>query len=108
MDASGASSASRSRFSVERTAAARGARSTHAHLRTALDGDLDRVVCCIRVCGYVNCTPDFLEQSQVINGASDLFVEVFGETGRHTRMAIGTNGLPYGVAVEVEAVFEIR
>ena len=79
-----------------------------AHLRTALDGDLDRVVRCIRVCGYVNCMPDFLEQSQVINGASDLFVEVFGETGRHTRMAIGTNGLPYGVAVEVEAVFEIR
>ena len=79
-----------------------------AHLRTALDGDLDRVVRCIRVCGYVNCMPDFLEQSQVINGASDLFVEVFGEAGRHTRMAIGTNGLPYGVAVEVEAVFEIR
>ena len=79
-----------------------------AHLRTALDGDLDRVVRCIRVCGYVNCMPDFLEQSQVINGASDLFVEVFSEAGRHTRMAIGTNGLPYGVAVEVEAVFEIR
>ncbi len=97
-------------FSVEQgqQAARLGALNLIAHLRTALDGDLDRVVRCIRVCGYVNCMPDFLEQSQVINGASDLFVEVFGEAGRHTRMAIGTNGLPYGVAVEVEAVFEIQ
>ena len=79
-----------------------------AHLRAALEGDLDRVVRCVRVSGYVNCTPDFAEQSQVINGASNLFVEVFGEAGRHTRMAIGVNSLPYGVAVEVEAIFQIR
>jgi len=79
-----------------------------AHLRTALDGDLDCAVRCIRVAGYVNSVPEFTGQSQVINGASDLFVEIFGEAGRHTRMAVGVSVLPYDVAVEVEAVFEIR
>jgi enamine deaminase RidA (YjgF/YER057c/UK114 family) len=79
-----------------------------AHLRRALDGDLDRVVRCVRVAGYVNSVPEFVGQSQVINGASDLFVEVFGEAGRHTRMAVGVSALPYDVAVEVEAVFEVR
>lgn len=78
-----------------------------AHLRAALEGDLDRAVRCVRVAGYVNSTPDFTGQSQVINGASDLFVEIFGEAGRHTRMAIGVSALPYDVAVEVEAVFEV-
>ena len=79
-----------------------------AHLRAAVGGDLDRVVRCVRVAGYVNSTPDFVAQSQVINGASDLFVEVFGEAGSHTRMAVGVCALPYDVAVEVEAVFEVR
>jgi enamine deaminase RidA (YjgF/YER057c/UK114 family) len=78
-----------------------------AHLRAALDGNLDRVVRCVRIAGYVNSTPDFTGQSQVVNGASDLFVSVFGEAGRHTRMAVGVSALPYDVAVEVEAVFEI-
>lgn len=78
-----------------------------AHLRTALGGNLDRAVRCVRVAGYVNSTPDFTSQSQVINSASDLFVEIFGEAGRHTRMAIGVSALPYDVAVEVEAVFEV-
>jgi enamine deaminase RidA (YjgF/YER057c/UK114 family) len=79
-----------------------------AHLRTAVDGDLDRVVRCVRIAGFVNSQPDFLAHSQVINGASDLFVDVFGEAGRHARMAVGVAALPYDVAVEVEAVFEIR
>lgn len=79
-----------------------------AHVRAALDGDLDRVVRVLRVAGYVNSMPDFVSQSQVLNGASDLFVEVFGEAGRHTRMAVGVAALPYDVAVEVEAVFEVR
>jgi enamine deaminase RidA (YjgF/YER057c/UK114 family) len=79
-----------------------------AHIRQALDGDLDRVVRCVRVAGYVNSAPDFTAQSQVINGASDLFVQIFGEAGRHTRMAIGVAALPYDVAVEVEALFEVR
>lgn len=78
-----------------------------AHLREALDGDLDRVARCVRIAGYVNSVPDFTGQSQVINGASDLFVSVFGEAGRHTRMAVGVSALPYDVAVEVEGVFEV-
>lgn len=78
-----------------------------AHLRSALDGDLDRVVRTVRVAGYVNSVPDFVGQSQVINGASDLFIEVLGDAGRHTRMAVGVSALPYDVAVEVEAVFEV-
>jgi len=78
-----------------------------AHLRAALEGNLDRVVRCVRIAGYVNSTPDFTGQSQVVNGASDVFVSVFGEAGRHTRMAVGVSALPYDVAVEVEAVFEI-
>jgi enamine deaminase RidA (YjgF/YER057c/UK114 family) len=78
-----------------------------AHVRAALDGDLDRVVRCVRIAGYVNSVPEFVGQSQVLNGASDLFVEIFGEAGRHTRMAVGVSALPYDVAVEVEGVFEI-
>jgi enamine deaminase RidA (YjgF/YER057c/UK114 family) len=79
-----------------------------AHLRAALEGDLDRVVRVVRVAGYVSSAPGFGGQSQVMNGASDLFVELFGQAGRHTRMAVGVSALPYGVAVEVEAVFEVR
>jgi enamine deaminase RidA (YjgF/YER057c/UK114 family) len=79
-----------------------------AHLREALQGDLNRVVRCVRVAGFVNSEPTFLSHSQVINGASDLFVEVFQEAGRHSRMAVGVSALPYDVAVEVEAVFEVR
>jgi enamine deaminase RidA (YjgF/YER057c/UK114 family) len=78
-----------------------------ALVREALDGDLDRVVRCVRVRGYVNGTQDFTGHSQVMNGASDLLVQVFGEAGRHTRVAVGAS-LPYGCAVEVEADFEVR
>ena len=78
-----------------------------AHLREAVDGDLDRVIKTVRLAGYVNSAPDFHGQSQVINGASDLFIELFGEAGRHTRMAVGVAALPYNVAVEVEGVFEV-
>jgi enamine deaminase RidA (YjgF/YER057c/UK114 family) len=79
-----------------------------AHARQALDGDLDRIVRCVRLAGYVNSAPDFTAQSQVMNGASDVFLEIFGEAGRHTRMAVGVAALPYDVAVEVEAVFQVR
>lgn len=79
-----------------------------AHLRDAVGGDLDRAARCVRVAGFVNSTPDFVSQSQVMNGASDLFVDVFGDAGRHSRMAVGVAALPYDVAVEVEAVFEVR
>ena len=79
-----------------------------AQLRRALDGDLDRLVRGVRVGGFVNSMPDFLEQPKVVNGASDLFVEVFGDAGKHARTAVGTNVLPFDIAVEVEAVFEVR
>ncbi|HVB15802.1 MAG TPA: RidA family protein [Stellaceae bacterium] len=77
-----------------------------AQLRAAC-GDLDRVRRCIQLRGFVNCTPDFIDMPQVVNGASDLMVELFGEGGRHARAAVGVNSLPGGVAVEVEAIFEI-
>jgi enamine deaminase RidA (YjgF/YER057c/UK114 family) len=97
-------------FSVEegQRAARLCATNVIAQLKTACDGDLDRVVRCVRVTGYVNCLPDFTDQPRVINGASDLIVEVFGEAGRHARTAIGVVSLPGGAACEVEAIFEIR
>ena len=61
----------------------------------------------VKLTGFVNSAPDFTDQPKVINGASDLMVEVFGERGRHARSAIGVASLPLGVAVEVEGVFEI-
>src|SRR5436853_2843416 len=78
-----------------------------AHLRAAAGGDLDRVRRCLRLGGFVNCTPEFTDMPQVVNGASDLMVEVFGDAGKHARAAVGTSALPGGVAVEVEATFEL-
>ena len=77
-----------------------------AHVRVAAGGDLDRVRV-LRLTGYVNCTPDFTSQPQVVNGASDAMVEVFGDAGKHARSAVGVASLPGGVAVEVEGIFEI-
>jgi len=79
-----------------------------AHLRQALAGDLDRVVQTVRLAGYVNSSPDFVGQSQVMNGASDTIIQVLGSAGKHTRMAIGVSALPYDVAVEVEGIFEVK
>jgi enamine deaminase RidA (YjgF/YER057c/UK114 family) len=78
-----------------------------AQLKLALGGDLDRVRRCVKVGGFVNCASGFGDQPKVINGASDLFVGVFGDAGRHARFAVGTNALPFNVAVEVDAVFEV-
>jgi enamine deaminase RidA (YjgF/YER057c/UK114 family) len=77
------------------------------HLRTACGGDLDRVRRVVQLRGFVNCTPDFTDMPQIVNGASDLMVEIFADLGRHARAAVGVASLPGGVAVEVEAVFEI-
>jgi enamine deaminase RidA (YjgF/YER057c/UK114 family) len=74
----------------------------------AVNQDLDSVERCLRIAGYVNSMPEFHGQSQVVNGTSDVFVEGFGERGRHARMAVGVAALPYDVAVEVEGVFEVR
>jgi len=78
-----------------------------AHLRAACGGDLDRVRRVLRLGGFVNCTPEFTDMPQVVNGASDLMVAVFGDLGRHARAAVGMSSLPGGVAVEVEATVEI-
>jgi enamine deaminase RidA (YjgF/YER057c/UK114 family) len=79
-----------------------------AQAKAALGGDLDRVVRCVRLGGFVNSMADFLEQPRVVNGASDLMVDVLGDAGRHARTAIGTNVLPFDLAVEVDAVFEVK
>ena len=79
-----------------------------AHLREACGGDLDRVKRIVKLLGFVNCTPTFGEQPKVINGASDLMVEVFGEKGRHARSAVGAPSLPFNLSVEVEAIAEIE
>lgn len=78
-----------------------------AQLKAACGGDLDRVTRCVKLGGFVNCVDGFGQQPAVINGASDLMVEVFGDQGRHARFAVGTNALPLNVAVEIDAVFEI-
>ncbi len=78
-----------------------------AQLKVACDGDLDRVTRVVKLGGFVNATPDFIGPPQVMNGASDLLVEIFGEAGRHARFAIGTATLPSGAAVEIDGIFEI-
>lgn len=78
-----------------------------AQMRAALGGDLDKVKRCVRVGGFVNAMPDFGDQPQVINGASDVIVQIFGDAGKHARAAVGVGSLPRGVATEVEAVFEV-
>lgn len=77
-----------------------------AQLKAAI-GDLDRVVRCIRLGGFIASAPDFTAQAAAMNGASDLVVEVFGDKGRHARSTIGVAALPLGAAVEVEALFEV-
>ncbi|RWR45381.1 RidA family protein [Sinirhodobacter ferrireducens] len=77
-----------------------------AQARAAL-GDLDRVTRVVKLVGFVNSTPEFTDQPKVVNGASDLMVEVFGEIGRHARSAVAAPSLPLGVAVEIEAIFEV-
>lgn len=78
-----------------------------AQAKAACGGDLDRVKRVVKLTGFVNSTGDFTDQPKVINGASDLMVEVFGDKGRHSRAAVSAASLPAGVAVEVEAVVEI-
>ncbi len=78
-----------------------------AQLKSACSGDLDRLVRVVKLNGFVNATEDFSDHPKVVNGASDLMVEVFGDQGRHARAAVGSSSLPLGVVVEVEGVFEI-
>ncbi|OJX67108.1 RidA family protein [Magnetospirillum sp. 64-120] len=78
-----------------------------AQAKAACDGDLDRVKRLVRMTAFVASTPDFTDQPKVVNGASDLMVEVLGDAGRHARVAVGAPSLPLNVAVEIEAVFQI-
>ena len=79
-----------------------------AQLKEAVGGDLDRVKRCVKLLGFVNSTADFIQQPAVINGASDVMVEIFGDAGRHARSAVSAPSLPVDIAVEVEAIFEIE
>ena len=78
-----------------------------AQAKAALGGDLDRIRRIAKVGGFVNCITDFSQHPTVINGASDLFVEVFGDIGKHARFAVGAGSLPMGVAVEVDAIIVV-
>lgn len=79
-----------------------------AQVKAACDGDLDRLVRVVKLTGFVNSTPDFGDQPKVVNGASDFLAEALGDAGKHSRAAVSAAALPFGVAVEVEGVFEVR
>ena len=79
-----------------------------AQAKVACNDDLSKIKSCVKLTGFVNSTDEFSEQPKVINGASDLIASFFGESGMHTRAAVSTNSLPLGVAVEVDAIFELN
>ena len=78
-----------------------------AQLSAACDGDLDRVLRIVRLGGFIACTPDFTKHPVVMNGASDLAVEIFGDAGKHARATVGVASLPLDAPVEIEGMFEI-
>ena len=79
-----------------------------SHAKKACDGDLGKIKTCIKLTGYVNSIDNFVDQPKVINGASDIISKILEDKGKHTRAAISSNSLPLGVAVEVDAIFEIN
>ena len=79
-----------------------------AQVKAACGGDLDRLVRAVKLTGFVNSTPEFGDQPKVINGASDFLVEALGDAGRHSRSAVSAGALPFGVAVEIEGIFQIK
>ena len=89
-------------------AAERCALSIISQAKKACDDDLTKIKSCIKLTGFVNSSNDFVDQPKVINGASDLISKVFGNNGKHARSAVSTNSLPLGVAVEVDAIFELN
>jgi len=78
-----------------------------AQAKKAMNGDLSKIKNCIKITGFVNSTDDFKDQPKIINAASELLVTIFGENGKHTRAAVSCNSLPLGIAVEIDAIFEI-
>ena len=79
-----------------------------SQLKKTCNNDLSKVKSCIKITGYVNSTENFIEQPKVINGASDLISKIFGTEGAHSRVAVSANSLPLGVAIEVDAIFELN
>ena len=89
-------------------AAIRCALSIVAQSKKATNGDLSKIKSCIKLTGFVNSTDTFTDQPKVVNGASDTISKIFGDAGMHTRAAVSVNSLPLGVAVEVDAIFELN
>jgi enamine deaminase RidA (YjgF/YER057c/UK114 family) len=79
-----------------------------AQAKKAMAGDLSKIKNCVKITGFVNSTDNFTDQPKIINPASELLSSVFGENGKHTRAAVSANSLPLGVAVEIDAIFEIK
>ena len=79
-----------------------------AALKTGLEGDWDKLDCFVKLTGFVNCQDNFTDQPKIINGASDMLVEIFGDQGRHARVAVGSNALPLGIAVEIDAIVQLK
>ena len=79
-----------------------------AQVKKACNNDLSKVKSCIKLTGYVNSTDNFMDQPKIINGASDLLVEIFGDQGRHARVAVGSNALPLGISVEIDAIVQLK
>ena len=79
-----------------------------AALKTGLEGDWDKLDNFVKLTGFVNCQDNFTDQPKIINGASDMLVEIFGDQGRHARVAVGSNALPLGIAVEIDAIVQLK
>jgi enamine deaminase RidA (YjgF/YER057c/UK114 family) len=79
-----------------------------AHAKKACGGDLDKIKSCVKLTGYVNSADNFKDQPKIINGASDIIAKIFEKKGEHVRAAVSVNSLPLGVAIEVDAIFEIN
>ena len=77
-------------------------------LKESIDGDWNRLDNFLKLGGFVNCNSDFVDQPQIINGASDLLVKIFGEQGKHSRFAVGSNSLPMNISVEIDAIIKIK
>jgi enamine deaminase RidA (YjgF/YER057c/UK114 family) len=79
-----------------------------AAVKTGLEGDWDKLDSFVKLTGFVNCEDDFTDQPKIINGASDMLVEIFGDQGRHARVAVGSNALPLGISVEIDAIVQLK
>ena len=79
-----------------------------AQVKKAVNGDLNKIKNCVKITGFVNSTEDFVDQPKIINAASELLTPVFGDNGKHARAAVSSNSLPLGIAVEIDAIFEVK